>query len=73
MKALYVTVSMFKRKMEKKLRKSKGGEMPCIFFVLGFGDFFRVTLDRLMNLNFELYGRRGSGGPPPGDILVEYV
>ena len=34
-----------------------------LFFVLGFGDIFRVTLDRLLNLNY-MEGRGGGGSPP---------
>ena len=66
MKVLSVTVSRFKRRMEKKLGESKEREVPKSFFVLGFGDVFRVTLGRLMNL------KRGKEAPPRKNLL-EYV
>ena len=54
--------------MEKKLGESKEREVPKSFFVLGFGDVFRVTLGRLMNLNYM-----EGGGPHPEKSLVEYM
>ena len=40
--------------------------------VVSFWDCFTVTLGGL-NIYFVLYGRRGSGGLPPGEILVKYM
>ena len=40
--------------------------------VVSFWDCFTVTLGGLMLL-YYMEGGVGSGGPPPGEILVEYV
>ena len=53
----------FRRRMEKKLGGSKKTEVLKSFFVLGFGDILRVTLGRLMNLNYM-----EEGGPPPEKV-----
>ena len=70
MKVLSVSVSRFKRRMEKKLGER---EVPKSFFVLGFGDVFRVILGRLMNLKRRKEPPPPSPAPPPGKNLLEYV
>ena len=60
MKVLSVTVSTFKRRMEKKPvgRREKWGTMHRL--VVSFWDFFTVTLGGLMLLYYKnVYGRRG--------------
>ena len=61
MKVLSVTVSTFKRRMEKKLGegKEKWGAMHRL--VVSFG----TVLQWRRAYAFVLYGRRGSVGPPP--------
>ena len=62
MKVLSVTVSKFKRRMEKKLgeKREKWGAMHRL--VVSFWDCFTVTLGRLMLLYYMEGG--GSGSPP---------
>ena len=57
------SVSMFKRRMEKKLgeRREKGGAMHRL--VVSFWGLFYSDIRRAYA--FVLYGRRLSGGPPP--------
>ena len=64
MKVLSVTVSTFKRRMERKLRerREKWGAMHRL--VVSFWDCFTVTLGGLIIL-YYMEGGVGSGGPPP--------
>ena len=71
MKVLSVTVSMFKRRMEKKLGE-RTEKNVLRRLVVRFWDCFAVTLGGFMLL-YYLEGGRRSGGPPPEKLLVEYV
>ena len=72
MKVLSVTVSTFKRRMEKKLGERRETWRSMYRLIVSFGDCF-TDCDIRRAYAFVLYWRKGVWWSSPGEILVEYV